>query len=152
MLSTLNRLDPSQLNATQIAQLQEVLGHSPSLVSADTPRVEIPEPILNLLRQMLDSLSHGDSLLLMPEEETLTSQEAADFLGVSRPFLTKLTDCGEIPFSRVGRHRRIRLRDLRHYVERRNHERRSLLKSAYDAIDEAGLYDQVPSDFHFDPE
>lgn len=108
MSSTLNRLDPSQLNATQIAQLQELLDHSPALVSANAPKVEIPEPILNLLRQMLDSLSHADSLLLLPEEETLTSQEAADFLSVSRPFLTKLTDRGDIPFSRVGRHRRIR--------------------------------------------
>lgn len=82
----------------------------------------------------------------MPETEPMTTQAAANFLGVSRPFLVKLLEEKQIPFHNVGTHRRVLLKDLKAYQKRRDTDRRAALKNLFDEIDEAGLYDKVDSD------
>jgi excisionase family DNA binding protein len=78
-------------------------------------------------------------LVLIPEERQLTTQSAAELLGMSRPYLIRLLDAGEMPYHLVGKHRRIALRDVLAYAKRRDGRRLALDTMARDAFN-AGLY------------
>ena len=68
-----------------------------------------------LLFEILDNMAMGKSITLIPSEAEVSTQQAADMLNVSRPHLVKLLEKGEIPFKKVGSHRRIQLKDLINY-------------------------------------
>jgi excisionase family DNA binding protein len=97
------------------------------LIGANGERTELPSSAVEALKLVIDALARGQSVTLVPHDKDLTSQEAADTLRVSRPHLIKLLDRGEIPFHRVGTHRRIRLEDVFAYRERRDAERAAAL-------------------------
>jgi len=78
---------------------------------------------------------------------SLTTQEAADFLGISRPTLVKLLEQGEIPYEQPGRHRRVMFSDLLAYRQRRQEERRAALDRMTEDASEAGLYATSPEDY-----
>ncbi|MBV9798925.1 MAG: helix-turn-helix domain-containing protein [Solirubrobacterales bacterium] len=99
----------------------------PYLVGPGGERIELPASAFEALKLVIDALAGGQSITLVPHDKELTSQEAADVLHVSRPHLIKLLDFGEIPFHRVGTHRRIRLEDVLAYRARRDAERDAAL-------------------------
>jgi excisionase family DNA binding protein len=71
----------------------------------------------------------------------MTTQQAADFLNVSRPYLIKLLEQGEIPHIKVGTHRRVPFQDLMKYKEQRDSKRRQALQELIEMSEEAGLYE-----------
>ncbi|NER98804.1 MAG: helix-turn-helix domain-containing protein [Symploca sp. SIO1B1] len=89
--------------------------------------VEIPIKALHLLVDILSQMAQGNAVTLMPIHAELTTQEAADILNVSRPFLIKLISSGELPYRYVGRHRRIRFEDLMNYKESIDQQRMQTL-------------------------
>lgn len=97
------------------------------LLGPDGEMIGIPASAFQALRLVVDAMSRGQTVVLAPQEEELTSQQAADLLRVSRPHLVKLLDDGEIPFHRVGTHRRVRLEDVLAYRSRRSQGRREKL-------------------------
>lgn len=104
--------------------------HAPGqavLVGPHGERLPIPSELFEVLEQVANALAFGDGVTVMPYAAKLTTQEAADFLGMSRPTLIKLLEAGEIPFEKVGRHRRVTLRDIDEYRERAGIERRAAL-------------------------
>lgn len=74
--------------------------------------IQVPAIAFSLLAETLHEISNGSSVKVMPQQPELTTQEAADALNVSRPFLIKLLESGQIPFHRVGTHRRIKHKDI----------------------------------------
>jgi excisionase family DNA binding protein len=104
-------------------------------------RVELPEELYRVLRQVVDALRSGLAVTVAPQTQTLTTQQAADLLGVSRPTVIRLLDSGEIPFERVNTHRRIELRELLAYRERRRAAQYAALAAT--AIDEDEDVDDV---------
>lgn len=90
-------------------------------------RVELPPELYRVLRQAAEALQQGLAVTIAPVGQKLTTQQAAELLGVSRPTVIRLLDDGRIPFERVGNHRRITLRDLLDYRGRRRAEQYSAL-------------------------
>ena len=77
--------------------------------------VALPLSALRLLDAILEANANGHAVTVMPSHGELSPNQAAEMLGVSRPFLVKLLDEGQIPFRRVGAHRRIRVDALEKY-------------------------------------
>ena len=86
----------------------------------------------------------GKAITVAPVDQLLTTQEAANFLGISRPTLVRLLEEGALPYERTtgGRHRRIRLQDVVSYQQRKRGERRASLSDLVGEASSAGLYDQ----------
>ena len=123
-----------------VAQLDDL--HAAELVLAEGTRLPLPEPIADVLSEVAHPLARGQAVTVAPQHTTLTTQQAADLLGVSRPTLVKLLEAGELPYTQPGRHRRIRLTDLLTYRERNRTERKDRFDEVARTSDEAGLYDE----------
>ena len=146
MTSTPNRLDPNDLSPEDFQEvdrlLAEVCGHQrPALVSATGARLELPQPIFDMLVTVLRSIRERRAIVMLPEDESFTSQAAADYLGMSRTFLITILEKGEIPFHYVGSHRRIVFKDLVKYEVKRDASRRAALNQLHGEIQAAGLDD-----------
>jgi len=92
------------------------------LTTADGQALDLPASIRKILRQAIPLLTQGDAVTVTSLHKEMTTQEAADFLNMSRPSLIKLLEDGVIPYIKVGTHRRVRLNDLLSY-EKRRHEK-----------------------------
>lgn len=92
-------------------------------------QVELPAEVYRVVRQVVEALRQGLAVTVAPLTQTLTTQQAADLLGVSRPTVIKLLDEGRVPFERVGTHRRVVLRDLLAYREQRRTEQYAALEA-----------------------
>ncbi|MCX6379690.1 MAG: helix-turn-helix domain-containing protein [Armatimonadetes bacterium] len=80
--------------------------------------VSLPASAVLLLNEILKEMAKGNAVAITPVQTMLTTQEAADILNVSRPFLIGLLEAGKIPYQRLGSHRRILTRDLMAFKEK----------------------------------
>lgn len=131
----------------EIAELRAFLDRAPQ---ADEPALlrgpdgsahSLPSEVYEALMVVVRALSEGKAVTVAPVNTTLTTQEAADLLGVSRPTFVKILDEGGLPFSRPGRHRRVLLADVLAYKEKRRTQRRKGLDELVELTENAGLYD-----------
>lgn len=137
-------------NLSQLLDLAHfVEGHSEPgvLVGLDGEQVPLPAEVYRVLRHVVEVMRQGNAALVAPKGLLLTTQEAADFLGVSRPTLVKLLEDGAIPFEKPNRHRRVRLQDLLDFRQHRRAERRAALNELTEEASELGLYEMSPADY-----
>ncbi len=129
-----------------IASIEEYLGskrgRAARLVGPSKDGVPIPSSLRQVLIAAAGQLANGNGVSIMPVTAEVTTQQAADLLNVSRPFVVRVLDKGEIPFHKVGTHRRIRLQDLLAYRRRRDASRRAVIDRLATEAQELGIYEE----------
>jgi len=96
-------------------------------VRGEKDHVKIPVSAFRFLSTILEHMAAGKAISIIPADAEVTTQQAADMLNVSRPHVVKLLEKGELPFHKVGTHRRIKLKDLETYRARMEKERDDVL-------------------------
>ena len=140
-MATLRPTDPfvptpeaARMAEQALRSLGEFLNNPPDRVtlsfaepSLPDTRITIPGGIFRLLAEVLQTISAGQPVTILPIEAELSTQEAADLLNVSRPYLVKLLDEGTIPSRKVGVYRRVRAADVLHYKRKNDAARHEVL-------------------------
>jgi excisionase family DNA binding protein len=106
----------------------------------DGDPVEVPASVVDVVREVLDHLRRGERVRVVPEDVEITTQQAADLLNVSRPYLVGLVDRGEIPSRKVGSRRRLKLTDVLLYREVDNARRKRAVDELAAEAQALGLY------------
>lgn len=116
-----------------------------ALVGPDGQKVPLPLEAFRVLSEVAHAMRTGRAITVAPVDQLLTTQEAADFLGISRPTLVNVLESGQIPFESpgAGRHRRIRLQEVLAYQRKVSQDRRVALDEITAQGADAGLYDDV---------
>jgi excisionase family DNA binding protein len=104
-----------------------------------TEDIILPASAVRLLVELLAQMAEGNAVTLMPIHDELTTQQAADILGVSRPYLIKLLEKGKLPFHKVGTHRRILYEDLRTYKKSVDEKRALALEELASQAQDLGM-------------
>ncbi|PSB49214.1 DNA-binding protein [Cyanosarcina cf. burmensis CCALA 770] len=112
----------------------------PKIVGVDGEEIPLPDSVYQVFRQVIHMMAAGRAISLVPYDRYFSSQEAADFLNVSRPYLYSLLDGGQIPYIMVGTHRRIRFEDLMDYKRQRDSQRHLALSELAAFSQELGFY------------
>jgi excisionase family DNA binding protein len=114
----------------------------PALVSPSGERIELPGAVFEVLRTAVAFMSHGQTITVVPDNQVITTQRAADILGMSRPFFIKQLEGGLMAHHRVGNQRRIYLRDVLEFAKKRDKERLSALDLLARNAFESGVYER----------
>lgn len=104
----------------------------------DDEALVVPRAAAVMLAQVLGFLANGQGVQVMPDNAMLTTQQAADMLNVSRPYLIGLLEAGVMPYQKVGTHRRVAFRDLLEYRRKDDQNRRKVLDELTELGEEIG--------------
>jgi excisionase family DNA binding protein len=133
----------------EIVGIYEKLREAEAKLIGTEGRTEIlPNNLYSFLLRLLADLRAGHAVTILQSRHELTTVEASKILGMSRQYLIKLLEKGEIPFHLVGTHRRIYVRDVMTYKMKRDLLRRETLDELAKQEIKQGDYDKVPDDFH----
>lgn len=133
-------------NRDELNEIVELLSKISNLdqfvmLKSDGQEIKIPSIISRVLYEIISIMSKGGAMTIIPMEKELTTQQAADILNVSRPFLIKLLENGQISFHKVGTHRKIYMKDLMDYKENLKINRSNKISEIITLSQEYGLYD-----------
>lgn len=139
MLALLDQTEPFVANETEAVIAHEAAerlsavanaGQDVQLVVREQPNVVVPLPAraVQLIVQILETMAEQRPFSVIPHESELTTQQAADYLNVSRPYLVNLLTDGLIPYRMVGTHRRIKFGDLLKFEDSSQEKRKDALK------------------------
>ncbi|GAA4919078.1 excisionase family DNA binding protein [Stackebrandtia albiflava] len=138
---------PTEIAERASRRIRDYLDRHPEKPDTIEVKMEHGEPSLVLPRQavvmfakILAQLAEGEGVSIVPSHAELTTQQAANLLNVSRPYLIGLLDSGDIPHRKVGRHRRVRLADLQEYQRKDDATRRKAADDLGELTQELGLY------------
>lgn len=147
-METLNRPTKEEQKAAikSYATLDLALAHIKSEeteieIEETQDKIVIPSRALKLLADILKAMSEGKLISMVPIATEVTTQKAAEILGCSRPHLVKLLEEGVIPFTKVGKHRRIMFDDVVKYKQKMKADQKKHIIDIMNADEEIGLYD-----------
>ena len=124
------------------ATLEELRTENPEIEIEETnEKIKIPLLALKLLAKILKATSQGKLISVVPIATEMTTQAAAELVGCSRPHLVKILEEGNIPFTKIGRHRRIKFEDVVIYKNEMKLIQKKHLIEIIKSDEELGLYD-----------
>ena len=144
--STLDPVTLPPAQEDQVSELRDLLqkeGRARLVGRGGEPSVELPDAIFGMLVEIVGLMQQGKAVSIVPFTQELTTQQAAELIGVSRPFLVKLLEAGKIAFHQAGTHRRVYLKDLLEYKQQRDRDRHEALDRMAREAEADGLYDKV---------
>lgn len=139
-----NRFGPSDFAPEEQSSIEKLV-HSevrPVLLTKGGDVLELPKALNDLFVTFVEAMKRKEAVFLMHENETFTTQAAANFLGVSRQYVVRLLEDGAIPFHHAGTHRRVFFKDLVHYQQERSRKRKGTLDMMTDDMVNADVYDR----------
>ena len=136
-------LPPEEPLDNLLALLSEAEAPNTTITGPNGEQLVLPPQVFEVLRDVVAAMAKGQAVTIAPVHQRLTTQEAADLLGISRPTLVKLLEAGDIPFEQPGRHRRVRLADVLAYRAERSVQVRESLDRMVEIADESGMYDKT---------
>lgn len=107
--------------------------------NGETDELVLPGHVLQILLDVLAEVSQGNAISLIPYHQEISTQDAANLLNVSRPFLVRLLESGDIPFRKVGAHRRVKLQDVLSYKEHVDRQRHATLDELAELSQDEGM-------------
>lgn len=148
-------LDPIKASAGEVPAIRRLAGQiaddasRPKLIGPNDEQIELPEPVYRLFKHMVGLLASGRVVTIVQSDRLLTTQDAADILGVSRPFLVKLLDERKddpdlnrrLEFQWVGNRRRIYFDELMRFKQVWDRERLGAADALLELSQNLGLYD-----------
>jgi excisionase family DNA binding protein len=141
-------IDPvSEDEAREIREIYDKLKReNPAvLVGPDDTRLELPPSVYKLLLAILQDMQDRKPIQLVHVNELMSTQAAADFLGVSRQFFVKELLAGKMPYHNAGKHKRVYFKDLVEYDKRRRQNRKEAIQNLARQSQELGIYDEFLS-------
>ena len=129
--------------AAEMLKTVAASGHDVTLVVREASNIIVPLPAraVQLIQQVLLAMAERTPVSVIPHDAELTTQQAADYLNVSRPYLISLTDRGDIPHRTIGRHRRIKFGDLMAFEQESQSRRRAAIEGMVEEARRSGLDD-----------
>jgi excisionase family DNA binding protein len=132
---------------TAAARVAALLSSAPAkkhkavaVVDAEGKRVEVPAALTAIIHRAAELIAEGHPVAVMSDDEILSTQDAADLLNVSRQYLVRLVDAGDLPAEKVGSHRRLRLADVAAFKAQQDTKRTSALDRLTTLSEDAGGY------------
>lgn len=150
MMSAVKEILPSVVSPTDAHELANVLlfttgvsrkHQATSLVGADGSKKELPAALYDLLVTVVGILENGSGVTVVPLGAELTTAETAELLNVSRPHVIKMLEAGEMPYHKVGTHRRVLLEDVLKFRDVRNAQFNSAMSELHELSDQMDLPD-----------
>lgn len=143
-VASLPSTEDAGLARASAQELSALLAHMSSAerahVKLNGRDLVLPRQALTLLRDLLSEMAQGHAVTIVPTHAELTTQEAANILNVSRPYLIKLLERGEIAYHKVSKHRRIRFDDLMAYKTQQSLQSSQALDDLAKQAQELGMY------------
>jgi excisionase family DNA binding protein len=142
-LATQEPITIQKAEQSAVEKLEHLLERgNPSLVTVTGEKVKLPATVYEVLKRIVALMADGKAVTLIPDNQVVTTQRAADILGMSRPFFIKLLGTGAMAHHRVGNQRRVYLRDVLKYAHRREQERQAALNRLSRQAFDTGLYEK----------
>lgn len=132
-----------QKEIDQASRLYRALLHqgTAALISPDGTRIDLPSSVYEILVRVAEKMQEGKTVVVLPLIEEMSTQAAADLLGVSRQFFVRECEAHKLPFHYTGTHRRVLLKDLLDYKKQREQGRREAIARIARHSEELGDYD-----------
>ena len=124
------------------ASLDKLCSTNPEIEIEETEeKIRIPLSALKLLADILKEISQGNPISIVPIATEVTTQAAAEMIGCSRPHIVKLLEEAEIPYTKVGKHRRIKYEDIVKYKKAMKMRQKKNIQRLMELDEKSGLYD-----------